>query len=113
MMITEKVFKAFLTKNIFLLYNTPGSLKYLKELGFKTFSNVFDESYDDIKDDYDRAEFIVKEVKRFSKLSRTNLTKIYKECENILNHNFDHFINQEWLFNLSDNIENYVSSDFR
>ena len=42
-------------------------MKYLKELGFKTFSNVFDESYDDIKDDYDRAEFIVKRGKKIFK----------------------------------------------
>ena len=32
----------------------------VKELGFRTFDKFIDESYDDVKDNYDRLESIVK-----------------------------------------------------
>ena len=44
---TEKVFKCLITGMPFVLVATPYFLKYLKQLGFYTYSELWDESYDD------------------------------------------------------------------
>ena len=45
--LTEKIFKPMMLEKPFVVNGTKGYLKELKKLGFKTFSNVIDESYDD------------------------------------------------------------------
>ena len=43
---TEKIFKSILMEKPFVVNSTKGFLEELKKLGFKTFSSVIDESYD-------------------------------------------------------------------
>jgi hypothetical protein len=43
---TEKTAKPIWAKRLFVMFGTPGFLKKLHELGFKTFDHVIDESYD-------------------------------------------------------------------
>jgi hypothetical protein len=52
----------------FILVDAPGYLKYIKELGFKTFDGFIDESYDNEYDDAKRFELICKEIKRLSEI---------------------------------------------
>jgi hypothetical protein len=44
--ITEKIWKPILMQQIFVVHGKPHYLKELRELGFQTFNNTFDESYD-------------------------------------------------------------------
>ena len=44
---TEKIFKCLITGMPFVLVATPHFLKHLKELGFHTYNELWDESYDD------------------------------------------------------------------
>lgn len=106
---TEKLMKAIFNKNIFLVYNSPRSLEYLKRLGFKTFSHLFDESYDNVHDDYDRLLAIMHQLKVFYYLPNANLQDIYKNSLYVLEHNQQHLLNNDWTFNLPKRIENYVS----
>jgi len=106
---TEKFMKALVTKNIFLIYNSPRSLEYLKRLGFKTFSHLFDESYDSVHDDYDRLLAIMHQLKVFCYLPNDNLQDIYKNSLHVLDHNQKHLLNNDWTFNLPKRIEKYVS----
>ena len=46
------------------MINYYNSLKYLKQLGLKTFSPFIDESYDTIKNGKERATAIYNEIKR-------------------------------------------------
>jgi len=46
-----------------VLMSVPGSLKELRTLGFKTFGNYIDESYDTIQNETDRALKVVATVK--------------------------------------------------
>ena len=48
----------------FFVVGNPFTLKRLKELGFKTFSDVWDESYDNELDMKIRVGMIVEEVKK-------------------------------------------------
>ena len=45
--ISEKTFNAIVALHPFVIIGTPGSLKEIQRLGFKTFPEYFDESYDD------------------------------------------------------------------
>lgn len=49
--LTEKIFKPIVLQQPFLLVGSQGGLKYLRDYGFQTFSNIWDESYDDLPGD--------------------------------------------------------------
>ena len=63
-----------------MIFNAgAGTLRLFKSWGFKSFPNVFDESYDDIKDDIKRHDFVVREIERICLLSEEDKHKLYLE----------------------------------
>ena len=58
----------------------PYLLKYLRDKGFDTFDDVFDNSYDEIENDWDRFQTIMKEVKRICNLEQETLHELYLSC---------------------------------
>lgn len=58
--LTEKTIKALITGTPFVLAATPFFLKHLHKLGFKTYNNFWDESYDEITDFRTRMQAIAK-----------------------------------------------------
>ena len=78
MFITEKTYRA-LCFHPTIIAGNKGILKYLKKIGFATFPNFFDESYDDIENDHDRMLAVVNEVDRICKLSIDEVHKMTKE----------------------------------
>jgi hypothetical protein len=91
--ITEKTFKAIALEMPFVLVAPAGSLAYMREYGFKTFANVFDESYDEEIDDRLRIEKVVKLLKDLDNLSESERLEIHRQCLPIVEHNFNHFYN--------------------
>ena len=89
--LTEKIFKPIASKQPFMLLAAPGNLEYLRSYGFKTFAGIIDESYDSIKDNDDRIEAVVAQLKWYCDLSDDEKTEIQKLCEPIIEHNFHHF----------------------
>ena len=89
--LTEKTFKAIALEMPFVLVATAGSLAYLREYGFKTFDNVFDESYDEEIDDVRRIEKVTELLKYLDSLSRAEREKIHQACLPIVEHNYNHF----------------------
>jgi hypothetical protein len=70
-----------------------GTLNLLKELGFKTFNNWWDESYDTITDPVKRLESVYQlSIKILSK-DYNQLKKILIQMEDILEHNKQHLDN--------------------
>ena len=63
------------------------TLKYLKSIGFETFPEMFDESYDEIEDPVGRAVFIMKEVERLCSMDIEELHKIYVSVLPKIRHN--------------------------
>ena len=57
--LTEKTLRPIAMGQPFILAGTYGSLKYLREYGFKTFSDCWDESYDMMSDSLERMNKIV------------------------------------------------------
>lgn len=89
---TEKIWKPIAMKQPFILMNSKFSLKFLQELGFKTFDGIIDETYDTL-DNPERWEAIFRETKRISNFSIKELKEKHKQLQNVLDHNYNHFYN--------------------
>lgn len=63
--VCEKSFKAIAVHHPFLLASTQGNLAYLRSLGFETFPELWDESYDDLEDYCDRLDCLVTIIQEF------------------------------------------------
>ena len=74
--ISEKTWKALLW-NPFIVVGDFGVLKKLKEYGFKTFPELFDESYDEIKDNGERINAILEEIKRVCDIPLEKIHELY------------------------------------
>jgi len=85
--VTEKVDKAFKYANPFIVLSAPNYIKALKELGFKTFSQWWDESYDEEEKHDVRMDKIYKLVEDISSWSISKVQKVYREMIPILIHN--------------------------
>jgi len=90
---TEKTFKPIKYKHPFILVGAPKSLHYLRKKGYKTFSNWFDESYDEIDNHKDRIIAIANLCKEIDLWDREKKQLFITETMDVLNHNFEVFIN--------------------
>ena len=73
------------------------TLEYLRSRGFKTFPELFDESYDEIEDDYSRFMFIMNEVERVCNLPEEELHERYVSILPKIEHNQQIFYNSKEL----------------
>lgn len=64
--VTEKTFKPIAYYHPFLIVGQPGVLKFLKENGFETFENIFNEIYDSEIDFQTRFNIVTDNIKYFS-----------------------------------------------
>jgi|TARA_B110000858_G_C17804405_1_gene477106 hypothetical protein len=90
--LSEKTFKPIFNLQPFLLYGNQYSLHHLQELGYKTFSDYWDESYDHIGDYHVRLKKISSIMQDICTWSDDKLYKITQELEPILIHNFNNFM---------------------
>jgi hypothetical protein len=90
--LTEKIFKPICMQMPFVLASTKGSLAYLRSYGFKTFGDIWDESYDNEPDDRLRIVKIA-ELLRWLEDQGTRRQDIFAQCQDIILHNFQHFYN--------------------
>jgi hypothetical protein len=89
--ITEKTFKAIALEMPFALVAPAHSLEYMRSYGFKTFGDVFDESYDAETDDIVRVEKVARLLKDLDRLSPKERQEIHRACLPIVEHNYNHF----------------------
>ena len=111
--ISEKTFKGIQHLHPFVIVGKPGILKYLKKLGFKTFSDFWDESYDDIEDNSQRIIKIYSIIKELVEKSNEEWDELNKKIFEILQYNREHLlsfteedINNTYIKNLNKLIEN-------
>lgn len=97
--ITEKTWKAIAYGSPFCINGDKGSLKYLKSMGFKTFSNYWDESYDE-DNDIVKIKKITNIVKNICDKSLVELNQLYDSMLPILKHNQQLLINNTQHDNL-------------
>ena len=85
--ISEKTFKPFAHCHPFVMVSKQGTLKYLKEIGFKTFGDFWDESYDDEEDNEIRMKKIAKLVKELAEKTDEEWLELYKKMKPVLLYN--------------------------
>ena len=83
--ISEKTFKAIASRHPFIIFGNRGSLKALKEMGFKTFDDFWDERYDDLPT-WERFDAIIKIMHDINKVE--DKLDMFRKMEDILEHNF-------------------------
>ena len=83
---TEKIGRCFISKTPFIVYGGKNYLFNLKKLGFLTFGNIFDESYDN-HEGIERI-FAIKQIIDFlAAKNYKELISINQKIDNILEHN--------------------------
>lgn len=90
--VTEKTYKPLLWFQPFVILSRPGALKNLQSLGFQTFPELFDESYDTILDTKKRMDAALKEVIKYSQYSNEQLLDVYKSVADKLQYNHDQLL---------------------
>jgi hypothetical protein len=88
--LTEKTFKPIALGMPFIIVGTQGSLRYLRSYGFRTFGDLWDESYDDEPDDSRRIEKIAQVLKMLDGLEE-HRQDIFDSAHEIIEHNWNHF----------------------
>lgn len=79
---TEKIFKPIIARRLFVVFAQTGYLEGLRSMGFKTFGDIIDESYDDIIDNTQRWAKAFEQVKYLCSLDQiTVLNKIKSTVE--------------------------------
>jgi len=106
--VTEKTLRSIIFKKPFLLVAEPYVLKYLKHLGFKTFSDVFDESYDNILCPVIRCQKVYQQLESFCKLSLNEAIDLTEKLRYITDYNYDYYFNHfDGTFKFKEKIESY------
>jgi hypothetical protein len=90
--LTEKSFKPIALGMPFVIVGTQGSLEYLRSYGFRTFGNIWDESYDSANDDV-RIERIAELLKSLDVLSIEAKQELFDAAQEVIEHNWNHFYN--------------------
>jgi len=91
--VTEKIFKPISNRHPFLLVGCTGTLKYLRSIGYYTFPEMFDESYDDIEDMSLRLLEVINQIEKFCQLSETEKNIRFNLVADKLEHNYNLFMN--------------------
>jgi hypothetical protein len=110
--LTEKSLRPIACAQPFILASTHGSLKYLRSYGFKTFSDVWDESYDLIEDPKERLIRIADLIKQIAnwtpEIQETNMVK----ARAIADYNKKHFFSREFFDLLADELKTNLKVAF-
>lgn len=81
---TEKSAKPLIAGRLFVFFGNKGFLRDLRRLGFRTFGQVIDESYDEIDDDGKRWSMAWQQVEY---LSRQDPVRVYDSIKSVIEHN--------------------------
>ena len=87
---SEKLWKPILNCHPFVVVGTPGTLAYLRGLGFQTFTPLIDESYDPLIDDEQRMQALFATIDALGALDDSQRAAKLAQMQPILAHNARH-----------------------
>lgn len=90
---TEKAMKPLAYGHPFMMHCSAGALAHLRDLGFQTFDNVFDEQHDTNTNLNQRVEHVFREINRICQLSDYDVHDLYLEARPRAEFNRDFFYN--------------------
>lgn len=94
--LSEKIFKTIALGHPFILVSVPHSLQYLKQLGYKTYSEIINEDYDTIEDNGLRMIAIANEIERLTKLEGKKLKRWISKTQEIAKYNRSKIIRKQY-----------------
>jgi hypothetical protein len=90
--ISEKTLLAMTALRPFIVAAPPGTLALIRSLGFKTFPELFDESYDEIEDHEQRLSAVAEEIRRWLARPREEMREMLIGMRNRLFHNNNYLL---------------------
>jgi len=88
--ITEKTYKPIAFMQPFILIAAAGSLQHIKDMGFKTFSEFWDETYDLELDDKQRFKMIVSVIESIANWTNEEKIQFTFKVKDIVDYNVAH-----------------------
>ena len=89
--LTEKTFKPIKNSQMFIIFGACGSLQLLRDMGYKTFDHIIDNSYDNIKNTSERWKRAMDTTTTILKRSHNEIHNMYLKCKNDILHNYNLF----------------------
>lgn len=86
--LSEKTWKPIICKQAFIIIGPKHTLKYLKELGFKTFDHLWDESYDNC-DSHNRLYIALNSL--YNTINGYTIDELNRATIDVRKHNLNHF----------------------
>ena len=93
--LTEKTFKPIVMQQPFIIQSCKHSLEYLRRYGFHTFSEFWDESYDEA-DDSTRTYEIGKLLENINSMSQKEKAQLQTAVNSTVEHNYNWFYSAEF-----------------
>lgn len=103
---TEKTAKPIIAKRMFVMVAGKHYLNNLRDLGFKTFSDVIDESYDEIENNQERWQAVCNLLDWICKQDQDALMK---KAQPIVEHNFNLMMSREWYWDFNSDLETSIT----
>jgi hypothetical protein len=88
---SEKVFQAIQYQKPFIVVGPPKTLEYIRSMGFKTFNDYWDESYDDEPHHGERLAKIFDVLEKIIHTPKDELSKMYDDMRSMLAHNINRY----------------------
>jgi hypothetical protein len=110
--LTEKTLRPIAMGQPFLLAGTYGSLKYLRDYGFKTFSTCWDESYDMMSDSIERMNKIIEVMGDIVGLSPIEKEEMLEQAREIAVYNQQHFFSKEFQDQVITELKNNLKTAY-
>ena len=86
--LSEKIFKPVMMHHPFIVLSRPRTLEAIRSIGYKSFGEIIDESYDLEEDDDKRLLMIVREIERLSNLDGEDLLQFLDKAKTICHFNY-------------------------
>lgn len=93
---TEKVYKPMRGKHPFIILGRPGIISQLHRLGFKTFNQWWNESYDTTTSPATRLRQIINVCEEINSWDDTMVLKFKEEVAETIEHNYNVLIRNAW-----------------
>lgn len=90
--VSEKIYKPIAYKHPFIVASTPGYLKQLSKIGYKTFHPYIDESYDLIEDDHERMMALCEQIRILCNKSDDEILQFQSDVQRLVEHNLKVFL---------------------
>jgi|LakMenEpi03Aug12_release.lakeMendotaPanAssembly.Ray.scaffolds.fasta_scaffold90944_4 hypothetical protein len=92
---TEKTVRPMLLKKPFIIFGSQDYLAYLRQMGFRTFGDFWDETYDGYEG-ADRYSCILDLIDQLAAKNLDELESMYCDMQYTLDHNYDLLISQKF-----------------